>query len=54
VIDFLSVAKFFAIFFLLVPGLAIHWTLKSETAVKKAEGSPVSFSGQAGLPGTNG
>jgi hypothetical protein len=30
VINFLSVAKFYGIFILLVPGLALHWTLKSE------------------------
>ena len=32
VIYFFSVAKFFAIFVLLVPGLALHWTIKRETA----------------------
>lgn len=32
VICFLSVAKFFAIFILLVPGLALHWTIKREMA----------------------
>jgi hypothetical protein len=32
VIDFLSVAKFYAIFILLVPGLALHWTIKRESA----------------------
>ena len=31
VIYFLSAAKFFAIFVLLIPGLAIHWTIKRET-----------------------
>lgn len=30
VVDFLSAAKFYAIFLLLVPGLALHWTLKQE------------------------
>lgn len=30
VINFLSVAKFYGIFILLVPGLALHWTLKTE------------------------
>jgi len=34
VIDFLSVAKFYAIFVLLVPGLALHWTIKSEQSKK--------------------
>ncbi|MBX3150363.1 hypothetical protein KF728_09465 [Candidatus Obscuribacterales bacterium] len=32
VIYFLSVAKFFAIFVLLIPGLALHWTIKREMA----------------------
>jgi len=32
VIYFLSVAKFFAIFVLLIPGLAIHWTIKRDMA----------------------
>ncbi len=32
VIYFLSVAKFFAIFVLLVPGLSLHWTIKREMA----------------------
>lgn len=32
VVYFLSVAKFFAIFVLLVPGLALHWTIKREMA----------------------
>jgi len=32
VVIFFSVAKFYAIFLLLVPGLAIHWTLKREKA----------------------
>jgi len=35
VVDFLSVAKFYAIFVLLVPGLALHWTIKSEESRKK-------------------
>jgi len=35
VVDFLSVAKFYAIFVLLVPGLAVHWTIKSEESKKK-------------------
>ena len=35
VISFLSVAKFYAIFILLVPGLALHWTIKSEESRKK-------------------
>ena len=30
VIYFLSAAKFYAIFVLLVPGLAMHWTIKRE------------------------
>lgn len=30
VIAFLSIAKFYAIFVLLVPGLALHWTIKRE------------------------
>ena len=30
VVDFFSVAKFYAIFVLLVPGLALHWTIKRE------------------------
>lgn len=30
VVDFLSCAKFYAIFVLLVPGLALHWTIKKE------------------------
>lgn len=30
VIDFFSVAKFYGIFVLLVPGLALHWTVKKE------------------------
>jgi hypothetical protein len=30
VVAFLSVAKFYAIFILLVPGLALHWTIKRE------------------------
>lgn len=34
VIDFLSVAKFYAIFVLFVPGLAIHWTIKKEESKK--------------------
>lgn len=29
VIDFLSVAKFYTIFLLLVPALALHWTVKT-------------------------
>ncbi len=32
VIYFLSAAKFFAIFVLLIPGLALHWTIKREMA----------------------
>lgn len=32
VLYFLSVAKFLAIFVLLIPGLALHWTVKRETA----------------------
>ncbi len=32
VVYFLSVAKFFAIFVLLVPGLALHWTINREMA----------------------
>ncbi|MBX9567729.1 MAG: hypothetical protein K2X77_02490 [Candidatus Obscuribacterales bacterium] len=32
VVYFLSVAKFLAIFVFLVPGLAIHWTIKRELA----------------------
>lgn len=32
VVYFLSAAKFFAIFVLLVPGLALHWTIKREMA----------------------
>jgi hypothetical protein len=32
VIYFFSAAKFFAIFVLLVPGLALHWTIKREMA----------------------
>lgn len=34
VIDFLTVAKFYAIFILLVPGLALHWTIKKEVSRK--------------------
>jgi hypothetical protein len=34
VISFLSVAKFYAIFVLLVPGLALHWTIKKEESKK--------------------
>ena len=34
VINFLSVAKFYAIFVLLVPGLALHWTIKKEESRK--------------------
>jgi hypothetical protein len=30
VVYFFSVAKFYAIFMLLVPGLALHWTIKRE------------------------
>jgi hypothetical protein len=37
VVDFLSAAKFYAIFLLLVPGLALHWTLKRE--LKQKSGS---------------
>jgi hypothetical protein len=48
IIDYLSIAKFFSIFFLLVPGLAIHWTIKRESSVKQ-NGSSVSISGQ-GVP----
>lgn len=33
-VDFLSVVKFYAIFVLLVPGLAIHWTIKREESRK--------------------
>ena len=51
-IDFLSVAKFFAIFFLLVPGLAIHWTLKSEMSRNKKASVPLS--GSASLSGAGG
>ena len=32
VVYFLSAAKFFAIFVLLVPGLALHWTIRRELA----------------------
>lgn len=32
VIYFLSAAKFFASFVLLIPGLALHWTIKREMA----------------------
>jgi hypothetical protein len=34
VINFLTVAKFYAIFILLVPGLALHWTISKEVARK--------------------
>lgn len=34
-IDFLAAAKFYAIFILLVPGLALHWTIKSEESRKQ-------------------
>ena len=30
VVDFFSVAKFYGIFVLLVPGLALHWTVKKD------------------------
>jgi hypothetical protein len=36
VIDFFSVAKFYAIFVLLVPGLALHWTIKRDFPQKQA------------------
>jgi len=32
VVWFLTAAKFLAIFVLLIPGLALHWTIKRETA----------------------
>lgn len=32
VVQFLSAAKFYSIFLLLVPGLALHWTIKGEEA----------------------
>ena len=35
VLDFVAVAKFFAIFVLLIPGLAIHWTIERERARKQ-------------------
>ena len=34
VVDFFTVAKFYAIFVLLVPALALHWTIKSEESKK--------------------
>lgn len=34
VVDYLSCAKFYAIFVLLVPGLALHWTIKRELSRK--------------------
>lgn len=34
VVYFLSAAKFYAIFVLLVPGLALHWTVKREQSGK--------------------
>lgn len=35
ILYFFSAIKFYAIFILLVPGLAIHWTLKREESRKK-------------------
>jgi hypothetical protein len=34
VVGFLSIAKFYGIFLLLIPGLALHWTIKSEESRK--------------------
>lgn len=34
VVGFFSIAKFYAMFVLLVPGLALHWTIKREQSRK--------------------
>ncbi len=39
VLSFLTAIKFFLIFILLTPGLAIHWTIKQEQAGKAQAGN---------------